>query len=328
MSTDGMKRSGWRWADRLVMVGVVGTAFAFILGELGRYSWQLELLSHFAVQYAVALVVACAYFLVRGRGLWFAIAALAVLLPGWRLASYIPMWDAPTHATSGTHRLRVMTINVHAGNTRYDDVRAEIERLDPDVVFLPETTDLWAAGLAPLRARYPYVVDGKSASVFSLFLFSRLPLFDATIIRLPRPDGFPAIVARVCREGADNDMACIRLVGIHPPPPMTAEWAAKRDAVLNAVPDLIAGPDADRTILLGDFNCTPWSPLFRDLMTVAGLRSTAAGFGLSPTWFSRWLPFGLTIDHILVGAAIKTHGHEVGDDVGSDHFPVVADLVF
>jgi endonuclease/exonuclease/phosphatase (EEP) superfamily protein YafD len=310
------------------MVGVVGTALALILGELGRYDWQLELLSHFTVQYAIALAVACAYFLARGRGLWFVIATLAVLMPGWRLAAYIPMWDAPTHATSGTHHLRVMTINVHASNTRYDDVRAEIERLDPDIVFLPENTDRWAAGLAPLRARYPYVIDGKSASVFSLFLFSRLPLFDASIIRLPQPDGFPAIVARACSEGADNDMACVRLIGIHPPPPITAELAADRNAALDAVPALIAGPDAERTILFGDFNCTPWSPVFRDLVTATGLRSTATGIGLSPTWYSRWLPFGLTIDHILVGAAIKSQGHDVGDDVGSDHFPVVADLMF
>lgn len=328
MSTDRTRRSGWRWLDRLVKVGVVGTALAFILGELGRYDWQLELLSHFAVQYAIALGVASAYFLVRGRGLWFVIVALALLLPAWRLAAYIPIWDAPTHATSGTHRLRVMTLNVHASNTRYDDVRAEIERADPDIVFLPENTDLWAAGLAPLRERYPYVIDGRSASVFSLFLFSRLPLSDAAIIRLPQPDGFPAIVARACGEGADNDMTCVRVIGIHPPPPRTAEWAAERDAVLSALPALIAGPDADRTIVLGDFNCTPWSPLFRDLVTAAGLRSTAAGIGLSPTWFSRWVPFGLTIDHILVGRAITTQGHDVGGEVGSDHFPVVADLVF
>jgi endonuclease/exonuclease/phosphatase (EEP) superfamily protein YafD len=94
------------------------------------------------------------------------------------------------------------------------------------------------------------------------------------------------------------------------------------------VPALIGGPDADRTVLLGDFNCTPWSPVFRDLVTTAGLRSTAMGVGLSPTWFSRWLPLGLTVDHILVGTAINAQGHEVGRDVGSDHFPVVADLVF
>lgn len=327
MSIDGVARSGWRWFDRLVIVGVLGAALAFILGELGRYDWRLELLSQFAVQCAIVLAVACAYFLFRGRALWFVIAALALLIPCLRLAAYVPVWDALTHA-AGTHRLRVMTINVHASNTRYDDVRAEIERLDPDIVFLPEATDLWVAGLAPLRTRYPHVVDGRSASVFSLLLFSRVPLSDASIIRLPQPDGFPAIVVRVCGEGADNDLACVRLIGIHPPPPLTAEWAAKRDAVLEALPAAIAGPEVDRTILLGDFNCTPWSPLFRDLVNATGLRSTARGRSLSSTWFSPWLAFGLMIDHILVGAAIEPQSHEVGHEVGSDHFPVVADLVF
>ena len=100
-------------------------------------------------------------------------------------------------------------------------MRAEIERLDPDIVFLPENTDRWAAGLAPLRARYPYVVDGQSPSVFSLFLFSRVPISDATIIKLPKPDGFPAIVARICLE-AGSEATCVFPISSREPPP--AGW--------------------------------------------------------------------------------------------------------
>jgi endonuclease/exonuclease/phosphatase (EEP) superfamily protein YafD len=219
-----------------------------------------------------------------------------------------------------------MTINVHASSERYDLVRAEIERLDPDVVFLPENTDRWAAGLAPLRARYSYVVDGQSPSVFSLFLFSRIPLSDAAIVNLPEPDGFPAIVTRVCPAG--EEAACLLLVGIHPPPPLDGRIAAERDAALQALPALIAGRGTDRTVLLGDFNCTPWSPLFRDLLAATGLRDSAQGFDFKPTWASRWLPFGIKIDHILVGRAIGVAGHQVGGDVGSDHFPVVVDIAY
>ena len=279
MSADHRVRSSWVWLDRLAIVGVAATAIAFILGELGRFDWRLELLSHFAVQYAIALAVAGVYFLVRGRALWLVAAVVIGLMPAWRIASYLPIGSAPTHAAGGTHALRVMTINVQAGNTRYDDVRAEIERLDPDIVFLPENTDRWAAGLAPLRARYPYVVDGKSESVFSLFLFSRVPLSESSIVSLPEPMGFPAIVTRACAEGADNDMACVRVIGLHPPPPLTADLASKRDAALQAVPQLIAGQDVARTIVLGDFNCTPWSPLFRDLVTATGLRDAAMANG-------------------------------------------------
>jgi endonuclease/exonuclease/phosphatase (EEP) superfamily protein YafD len=328
MSADYTLRSSWRWLDRLAIFGTAVTAIAFILGELGRFDWRLELLSHFAVQYTIALAVAGVYFLVRGRALWFVVAVVIGLMPAWRIASYLPIGSAPTHAADGTHALRVMTINVHAGNNRYDDVRAEIERLDPDIVFLPENTDRWAVGLALLRARYPYVVDGKSESVFSLFLFSRVPLSESSIVNLPDPIGFPAIVTRACAEGTDNDLACVRVIGIHPPPPLTADLASNRDAVLQAVPQLIAGQDVARTIVLGDFNCTPWSPLFRELLTRTGLRDAALATGLAPTWLSRWLPFGLTIDHILIGDGIDVSRHEVGKDVGSDHFPVIADLHF
>jgi endonuclease/exonuclease/phosphatase (EEP) superfamily protein YafD len=328
MSADHRARSGWRWLDRLVIVGVVATAITFVLGELGRLDWRLELLSHFAVQYTIALAVAGVYFLIRGRALWLVVAVVIGLMPAWRIASYLPIGGASTHAAGGTHSLRVMTINVHAGNARYEDVRVEIERLDPDIVFVPENTDRWAAGLAPLRAGYPYVVDGKSESVFSLFLFSRVPLSQSSIVTLPQPDGFPAIVTRACAEGADNDMACVRVIGMHPPPPLTADLASQRDAALQAIPQLVAGEDVARTIVLGDFNCTPWSPLFRDLLTATGLRDAALATGLAPTWLSRWLPFGLTIDHILVGEAIDVSRHDVGNDVGSDHFPVVADLRF
>lgn len=308
------------------MIGVAGTAVTVLLGELGRFHWRLELLSHFAVQYAVALAIGGVYFLLRRRMLWLAIAGVALLLPAWRIAPYAAPSMTPAASSSG---LRVMTINVHASNDRYDAVRAEIERLDPDIIFLPENTDRWAAGLKPLQAQYPYVIDYNSASVFSLFLFSRVPLLDSVILQLPEQDGFPAISARVCREGVDGSPPrCVRLIGIHPPPPLTAAWAVKRNAVFQAVPELVAASDVDRTILLGDFNCTPWSPALRDLIAATGLRDSAYGFGPQPTWFSRWLPLGIKIDHILIGSGIAATSHAVGRDVGSDHYPVVADLQF
>lgn len=317
-----------RWLDRLVIAGMAATALALLAGELGRLHWRLELASHFLLQYALALAAAAAWLLLRRRWLWLGAAILLLLMPGWRLAPYLPIGADGTASAAAVHRIRVMTINVHASSTAYDRVRAEIERLDPDVIFLPENTDRWAAGLAPLRERYPFVVDGQSPSVFSLFLFSRLPLSEAAIITLPDPGGFPAITARVCTGETAGGDACLRLVGVHPPPPMAPDIAAARDDALRALPTLIAGPDAARTVLLGDFNCTPWSPLFRDLLAATGLRDSARGFSPVPTWASRRLPFGIKIDHILVGDAIAVSDYMVGDDVGSDHYPVVADLSF
>jgi endonuclease/exonuclease/phosphatase (EEP) superfamily protein YafD len=315
-----------RWLDRLAIVGAIAVLVGLLLGELGRFHWLLELCSHFLVQYVVVLAIAAGLLLLRRRWLWCGAAVLLALIPAWRLAPYAPLTAGTTATATDVHRLRIM--NVHASSDRYDLVRAEIERLDADIVFLPENTDRWAAALAPLRARYPYVVDGQSPSVFSLFLFSRVPLSDVAILRLPEPGGFPALVARACRDGDGDGSACLRIIGIHPPPPVSPRIAAERDATLRAIPDLIDKQDAGRTVLLGDFNCTPWSPLFRDLLAATGLRDSARGFDLSPTWASRWSPAGLKIDHILVGSAIAVSDHGIGDDVGSDHFPVVADLQY
>ena len=72
-----------------------------------------------------------------------------------------------------------MTINVHASSDRYDLVRAEIERLDPDIVFLPENTDRWAAGLGALACalslcgRWPVPVRILAVSVQSRSDFRR-----------------------------------------------------------------------------------------------------------------------------------------------------------
>ena len=326
MTHGSPQRSRLRWIDAIMAAGVIAAVVAMFLGELGRLNWLLELCSHFLVQYAIALAIAAVYFLLRRRWRWLAIAILVIAFSAWRLLPYTPAAAAAATATAGDHHLRIMTINVHASSERYDLVRSEIERLDPDVVFLPENTDRWAAGLAPLRARYPYVVDGQSSSVFSLFLFSRVPLSDPAIVNLPEPDGFPAIVTRVCPAGAEP--TCLLVVGVHPPPPISERIAAKRYAALQALPSLIAGRGADRIVLLGDFNCTPWSPLFRDLLAATGLRDSARGFDLLPTWASRWLPFGLKIDHILVSKTIGVADHQVGDDVGSDHFPVVVDIAY
>jgi endonuclease/exonuclease/phosphatase (EEP) superfamily protein YafD len=80
--------------------------------------------------------------------------------------------------------------------------------------------------------------------------------------------------------------------------------------------------------LAADFNITPWSPVFADILEGSGLRDSSLGFGVAPTWLSRPLFFGLPIDHILVSPDIKVKNRHVGPDVGSDHFPVIADLAF
>jgi len=325
MGIGAVARVGLRGIDVLAALGVVGTAAAFGLGLLGREQWEADLLSHFRVQYVLALLLAGAYFLVRRR--WVLLLPTLALLAyvGWPVGEYFLPRDAGSIG-HGKRQLRVMSLNVEASNNRADLVTAAIEQADPDVVFLSEATATWAGALAPLRTRYRYDTGEGARGPFSLLLLSRLPVRDARVIQLS-DNGWPAVVARICPSETADEKDCIGFVGIHPPPPISAGLAAERNGVFRALPDAIARISASPVIVAGDFNCTPWSPFFADLLAATGLHDSALGFGVWPTWNSSLLPLGLDIDHVLAdGVAVRSN--RVGGDVGSDHYPVVVDLAY
>lgn len=326
MGIRAVARIAFRGVDGLAALGVVGTAAALGLGLLGREHWAADLLSHFRVQYVLALLLAGAFFLVRRR--WFLLLPTLALATyaGWPVGEYL----LPRTTGSGGHdkwQLRVMSLNVEASNSRADLVKAAIDQANPDVVFLPEATAAWAEALAPLRTRYRYGTGDGAQGVFSLLLLSQLPVRDARVIQIS-DNGWPAIVARICPSETAEEKECIGFVGIHPPPPMSADLAAARNEVFRALPDAIAKVSPGPIIVAGDFNCTPWSPFFADLLTATGLHDSALGFGIWPTWNSSLLPVGIKIDHVLVADGVVVRNHQVGGDVGSDHFPVIVDLAY
>ena len=80
-------------------------------------------------------------------------------------------------------------------------------------------------------------------------------------------------------------------------------------------------------IVVGDFNATPWSAGFRAFAAGSGLRDTALGRGMQPTWNARSLVMRIPIDHIFAPPGTVVVRRVIGPDVGSDHFPVEADLI-
>jgi endonuclease/exonuclease/phosphatase (EEP) superfamily protein YafD len=77
-------------------------------------------------------------------------------------------------------------------------------------------------------------------------------------------------------------------------------------------------------ILLGDFNVTPWSPDYRDLVAEAGLASASGGH--IATW-PVWSPLlRIPIDHVFIRGPWSLLRAARGPDLGSDHYPILADL--
>lgn len=291
------------------VIGFVASGIAWLHPWL---PWWAELPMHLTIFHALALAVV-------GTGLaltraWRWAAACAVLA----ILHLIPSlgW-LPPRTQTGPAQVRVLVANVLTSNHQRERLLALIAREQPDVVALVEVDDAWLAALAPLSATYPYRLDEPRDDNFGVALFSRRPLHEAVIIH-PGAFDLPVIDVRLGGE------CPIRLVLAHPPPPVSGEYAAVRNAMLSELATILASDP--RTVLVGDLNCTPWAAPFRQLLRNGRLRDSRDGIGAQASWPTPLGMLGIPIDHVLVGAAVTVSERRLGDAIGSDHRPVIVGL--
>ena len=303
------------------LVGTVGGILTLLTfgGFLGRFYWLFDVFTHFNLQYA-ALLTLC-----FGAGLFvYADPAVALwLLPAlganlWLLAPYfLPVYSA----ASGSKPLRVLTLNVLAEDDTAAKVARCIVEAEVDVALLAEVEPDFAAKLkAALNENYPYVQDAAQPGYFGMVLFSKLPFSSAQTHHLG-VRGHPSLEVEIVWQETR-----VTVYGAHPYPPLGPRGTYRRDSELAAVGNLLSKLSTP-LVVMGDLNATPWSNVLHGLMSAAGLRPATLGHGLQPTWRLGSLLFGAPLDHVLVSSHWQSTGFKVGADIGSDHYPVIADLV-
>lgn len=300
-------------AARLVVLAVAIHAAVTFFSFLGAGTWLGELTTHFRAQMALAgaILAALAVWLSPWSGAVAGAAALANFLP------LLPCFYGAVPAGEGIP-LRVLTLNLQHDYADYAAVQALIRRERPDLVALTELGSRAPAMIEALRGQFPTILGEVRHGTFEVVLLTHWRAEDyATDSGAGRE--YPVTRARLCQR------RCIDLVALHAAPPIRAQGTFR--AAQFEIAARFAAAGHAPTILLGDLNCTPWSPAFGRLLAGAGLRDSSRGRGLHPTWFSD-IPFiGLPIDQVLIGPLIGVRERRVGPDVGSDHYPVIADLV-
>lgn len=283
----------------------------------GKFWWVFDLTSHFRLQYAAALLLLAVMFGVARKYrpaiafAGFACINFAFVLP------YCFLGRAPVARSESA--LRVMLINVHTENRRYDDVKAFVRRSKADLVVLEEVNNEWLTKLAELQSNYPFVCQESREDDFGIALFSKFRLSDSKIVYVGGVE-VPSVSAEIEFGGKR-----IRILGTHPLPPASAENTARRDQQLSAIPAFL-GRGHGSVILLGDLNTTPWSHTFRKLVRDTGLSDSGRGAGVQATWPADLFPLRIAIDHCLHSQDLRVVSRTVGADVGSDHLPLIVDL--
>lgn len=300
----------------LTAAGVVACA-ATLFGFLGRLSWFLDLFSHFRVQYLIGLA-ALGILLLVGRRRRIAVTFLVFAFINLLLVA--PLYFGSKGTTlEGAPALRAMLLNV---NTRLGDaerVRSVIVSVDPDILVLEEINSRWMADLAWLTNSHPYYLAQPREDNFGIGLFSKLPLAESKVTYIGDAE-VPSILATVS-AGPTN----LSIVATHPLPPGGRNYSRWRNEQLDLLPDYIQS--SSPVLLLGDLNVTPWNHHFRRLLKRTGLKDSSQGFGIQPTWPNYSPLLRIPIDHCLHSSSISIVDRQIGEDVSSDHYPLIVDFV-
>jgi len=260
------------------------------------------------------------------------LAAVWTIKSRWRMASIcgvgaavnivlvlLVFWPTETVKPAVGTRLRLVSLNVHTENEHRDLVLKFLQNADADVILLMEVNAAWMQALQPLRTNYAQVIAEPREDNFGIALLSRLPLTNSEVMELGRA-GVPTIATTISVGGEP-----LFLLGTHPLPPGSATYARLRNEQLQEIAALIRRHNVS-AIVLGDLNCTPWSPYFTDLLRDSGLKNISSRGGLFGSW-PAWLPCArIPLDHGLVSPTLRVIEKRLGPPVGSDHLPLILEL--
>jgi endonuclease/exonuclease/phosphatase (EEP) superfamily protein YafD len=307
----------------LLVLVMFAAVLPSIAGLIGRWGWLLDLCNHFRFQYAI-LLTATTLGLLLLRSWRMALLSLTGLL--LNLAFVLPLYlGSPGNAAPGP-TLVVMHFNVNTANTDRAGVAAEINRHAPDLLFVQEVNPDWLDALDAALVDYERLVAEPRTDNFGIACYGRIDrLGDVTEARAyDITDGVSQIPT--IEIAFEYDGRVVRVLSIHPLPPVSVDYAAVRNAVLDAAGEWSAKQSGPH-LIVGDFNATPWSTAFRDMQAAGDLFNSQIGFGRAPTWPAGLGSLGMIpIDHLLHSGDFVTVERLVGDANGSDHAPLIVEL--
>jgi endonuclease/exonuclease/phosphatase (EEP) superfamily protein YafD len=282
------------------------------------FYWLFDTLTHFSLQFALALALCVV--LGMGVGIRPYLLGLFVIALAINVYFLLPFFLPRKMSEQAQHYLRVVSLNVLTSNQDYEKITTYLRGAKADIVLLseiePELMTVITTSLADL---YPYIYNEAVEGTHGLAFISRLPFVKTeTILLDERHHRF--LSAEL--EWQDKPF---KIYGSHPHAPLAERWAKSRDEEIKVIREHIAR-ETKPHIVLGDFNASPWSTPMSRLFAQTKVRHGSLGFGIYPTWRYKTMLLAAPIDHILVSEEWQVSSYKVEHDVGSDHFPVFAEV--
>lgn len=270
--------------------------------------------------------------------------SMIVLLLGINHITSIYEVSSSEDPLPGVPRIEVMSYNVRQFNQfKWSDlenipkqISSFITEQDPDILSMQE----YYKGELIVADRFPYKyvkVKSNENAEFGLAILSKFPIVNSGSLDFPDKSNNNAIYADIV---VDTDT--IRVINVHlqsfevkPNFDNLEQQEAKRvflgmgqtfvrqERQMEAVVQLIRETPYEDMLVMGDFNNTAYSYIYRELKSEGffdAYKEAGNGFGKSFTF--RFIP--LRIDFILASESFEILGFETFDVPYSDHKPVGA----
>jgi endonuclease/exonuclease/phosphatase (EEP) superfamily protein YafD len=306
----------------VVLLAVLAVG-ATLLPFSGSHAWWVRMWDFPRVQLAVVLaaVVALAFVLPPPlRSVVAAVAAGCLAYQLWRILPFTPLVRKEMGFARGSseHDVTFLAVNVLMENTQHGRVRALIEEVDPDVLLLMETDDVWCAAMQPVLARYPTVLTAPRDDCYGMVFATRLEASEARLVRLAE-DETPSTLAELRSRGG----ATFAFVGLHPRPPVPGVDTEERDEQILYAARFARGSDRP-LVAMGDFNDAAWSDTAQRFKSYGRYVDPRVGRGIYASFDANRLLIRCAIDQLYVTDDLAIASFGLGPHVGSDHFPVIA----
>jgi endonuclease/exonuclease/phosphatase (EEP) superfamily protein YafD len=311
------------WIAYFFIVLTIAVTLLSLAGYLGKFHLYLEVTASFKLQYFLIGLFPFIYFVLTRRKIWWIVSLFCLLINLAEIVPwYIPQLGVSSPAPGKSISMRLFLSNVLFSNTRYADVISLVRKEKPSIAAFLEATPPWPEKLDSLRDILPYHLSAKNLEIE---VYSSLPLENTSIQLYGKKRGI--VTSELTLEGK-----AVSMIVTHTYPALGFgqqgfDWRNKHleEGIGNYV-----GKLERPVIVIGDLNVVMWSPYYRSMIQGSGLRNARTGFGILPT-LSLFVPvkpwLAIPVDHCLVSPDVRVVNMRVGSDVGSDHLPVITDVL-
>lgn len=254
---------------------------------------------------------------------------LGLIINGIYLINYTVLVPVEVPSAIESHQkndqFSILIINVKMTNRRSEKIVKMLKDKQPDIFLAMETDAWWDRVFLFLKKEYPYSQRTINPKTYGMILYSKFPL-QHTHVDYLNNDHVPSFRTQLLLDNRKT----VNFHAVHPVPPNYFEDLPDNEGQKAKALEKIGAQiqnSALPVMVAGDLNDVVWSHIDDLTNTKEVLFDVRVGRGFYNSFNAENFLMRWPLDHLFVSKEFQLHKLERLEKIGSDHFPIYAELV-